>query len=290
MNVTIIGVPYKLDQPYAGMGKAPDVLLDAGLTQRLEALGCTTILVEMVDIPPSDEPQMERLGQLLARLGYEVARARAAGFFPLVLGGDCLTSLGTLAGLLNPAETGIAWFDAHGDFNTPEISISGYLGGMPLACAVGRGLDELRAAAKLNGTIAERNVALLGARDLDPLEEQALLASSVMLVRTESFAGDVSQVERAIHALGTLPQIYLHVDVDVLDPVEAPGVNYPADGGLQVAQLQEAVREVVGLGNLAAIGLTAVNPEKDIDGRTVASALHVIEAAFEKLQVMSAEC
>jgi len=285
MNITIIGVPYKLDQPYAGMGKAPDVLLDAGLAQRLEALGCTTILVEMIDIPPSDEPQLERLGQLLARLGYEVARARSAGFFPLVLGGDCLTSLGTLAGLLNPAKTGIAWFDAHGDFNTPEISISGYLGGMPLACAVGRGLDELRAAAKLKGTIAERNVALLGARDLDPLEEQALVASSVMLVRAESFAGDVSQVERAIHALGTLPQIYLHIDIDVLDPAEAPGVNYPAGGGLRVVQLQDAVREVVGLGNLAAIGLTAVDPEKDIDGRTVASALQVVEAAFEKLCV-----
>src|SRR5258707_1039632 len=200
------------------MGKAPDILLDAGLLQRLEALGCTTILAEMVDIPPSDEPRLERLGQLLARLGYEVARARAAGFFPLVLGGDCLTSLGTLAGLLKPAETGIAWFDAHGDFNTPEISISGYLGGMPLACAVGQGLDELRAAAKLNGTVAERNVALLGARDLDPLEEQALVASSVILVRAEEFAGDTSQVQRAIHALGTLPQVYLHVDIDVLDP------------------------------------------------------------------------
>ncbi|MFL5807744.1 MAG: arginase family protein [Roseiflexaceae bacterium] len=283
MQVTIIGVPYSLDRPYTSMGKAPDALLDAGLAQRLEALGCTTILAEVVDIPPSDEPRLVRLGHLLARLGYEVARARAAGFFPLVLGGDCLTSLGTLAGLLKPAETGIAWFDAHGDFNTPEISISGYLGGMPLACAVGHGLDELRAAAKLNGTVAERNVALLGARDLDPLEEQALVASSVMLVRAEEFAGDTSQVQRAIHALGTLPQVYLHVDIDVLDPVEAPGVNFPAAGGLRVAPLQEAVREVAGLGNLAAFALTAVDPEKDIDGRTVTSALAVIEAAFARL-------
>src|SRR5215510_9109193 len=109
MNVTIIGVPYMIDQPYAGMGKAPDALIDAGLGQRLETLGCSTILVEMIDIPPSDETREERLGHLLARLGYEVARARSAGFFPLVVGGDCLTSLGTLAGLLDPAETGIAW-------------------------------------------------------------------------------------------------------------------------------------------------------------------------------------
>jgi arginase len=287
MNVTIIGVPYSLDQPYTSMGKAPDALLDAGLAQRLEALGCTTILAEVVDVPPSDEPCLERLGHLLARLGYEVARARAAGFFPLVLGGDCLTAIGTLAGLLDPAETGIAWFDAHGDFNTPAISISGYLGGMALACAVGRGLDELRAAAKLNGTVAERNVALLGARDLDPLEEQALAASSVMLVRGTEFAAGVSEADRAIHALGALPQLYLHVDIDVLDPLEAPGATYPAAGGLRLAQLQDGVREVVGLGNLAAFAITAVDPEKDVDGRTVASALQVIEAAFARLREMS---
>jgi arginase len=288
MNVTIIGVPYSLDQAYQGMGKAPDALLDAGLVQRLEALGYTTILAEMIDIPPSDEPRLDRLGHLLVRLGYEVARARAAGFFPLVLGGDCLTSLGTLAGLLTPEETGIAWFDAHGDFNTPEISISGYLGGMALACAVGRGLDQLRAAAKLMDPIAERNVVLLGARDLDPLEEHALLASSVMLVRSESFAGDRSELDHAIHALGTLPQLYLHVDIDVLDPSEAPGISYPAAGGLRIGQLQEAVREVASLGNLAAFALTAVDPEKDVDGRTVAAALQVIETVFEKLHSGSA--
>src|SRR6266516_6017523 len=211
MNVTIIGVPYALDQPYTGMVKAPHALLDAGLVQRLEALGCTTILAEMVDIAPSEEPHEERLGHLLARLGYEVARAHAAGFFPLVLGGDCLTSLGTLAGLLDPAVTGIAWFDAHGDFNTPEISLSGYLGGMPLACAVGRGLDDLRARSKMAAPVAERNVALIGARDLDPLEERALAASSVMLVRASALDGDTADLDRAIHNLGALSQVYLHV-------------------------------------------------------------------------------
>jgi arginase len=280
MNVTIIGVPYALDQPYTGMGKAPDALIDAGLAQRLEALGCTTILVEMIDIPPSDEAREERLGHLLARLGYEVARARSAGFFPLVVGGDCLTSIGILSGLLDPATTGIAWFDAHGDFNTPEITISGYLGGMSLACAVGRGLDDLRERSKMAGVVAERNVALLGARDLDPLEERALAASSVMLVRASEFAGDSAKLERTIHALGTLPQVYLHIDMDVLDPVEAPGVDYPAAGGLQASQLQEAVRMVAGLGNVHALALTAVNPEKDVDGRTVSAALGVIEAAI----------
>src|SRR5689334_9790358 len=112
MNVTIIGVPYDLDRPYTGMGKAPDALLDAGLGQRLAALGCQTVLAEIVDIPDSDEPRETRLGHLLARIGYEVARSRAAGFFPLVVGGDCLVAIGVLAGLRDSASTGVAWIDA----------------------------------------------------------------------------------------------------------------------------------------------------------------------------------
>src|SRR6185503_8434310 len=145
---------------------------------------------------------------LLARIGYEVARSRAAGFFPLVVGGDCLVAIGVLAGLRDPANTGVAWIDAHGDFNTPETTTSGYLGGMPLACAVGRGLDELRAHAKLGAPVPERNVALIGARDLDPPEERALAASAVTLVRANELGDDPAPLGRALDALKTLPQLY----------------------------------------------------------------------------------
>ena len=120
----------------------------------------------------SDEPLATRIGRLMTKVGYEVARSRAAGFFPLIVGGDCLVALGAVSGLLDPPNTAVAWIDAHGDFNTPETTISGYLGGMPLACAVGRGLSELREQCKLTTPVPERNVALIGVRDLDPAEEQ----------------------------------------------------------------------------------------------------------------------
>jgi len=284
MNVAIIGVPYDLDQPHIGMGNAPDALLDAGLAQRLKAQGCETILAQLIDIPPSSEPREQRLGQLFARLGHEVARARAAGFFPVVLGGDCLTALGTLAGLLDPVSTGVVWCDAHGDFNTPEISPSGYLGGMPLACATGHTLDTLREHSRLIVPLPERNVLLIGARDLDPLEERALVGSSIKLVRAGDLDGDPATLSRALHDIGVLPQAYLHIDIDVVDPVEAPGVNYPAAGGLRVEQVRGIVRAVAGMGNLAALALTAVNPEKDSDGRTVRAALDLIEEAVVNVQ------
>jgi arginase len=284
LNITIIGVPYDLDQPYTGKGKAPDALLDRGLAQRLGDLGYTTVLAEMIDLPESDDPPVMRIGRLMAKVAYEVARSRAAGFFPLILGGDCLVALGAISGLLDPLNTAVVWLDAHGDFNTPETTISGYLGGMPLACAAGRGLEALREQCKQALPVPERNVALIGARDLDPAEERLLLESSVTLVRSPELMGDPAALDRALDELGSLAQLYLHVDIDVLDPVEAPGVDYPAAGGLRLADLTRIVERTAGLGNLAALALTAVNPEKDIDERTVAAGLAVIEAALKAVK------
>jgi arginase len=283
MNITIIGVPYDLDQPYIGKGKAPDALLDRGLAQRLGELGYTTVLAEMIDLPEGDDELVARIGRLMNKVGYEVARSRAAGFFPLIVGGDCLVSLGAVSGLLDPLNTAVAWVDAHGDFNTPETTISGYLGGMPLACLAGRGLSQLREQCKLLTPVPEQNIALIGARDLDPAEEQLLLGSSVALVRGSELERDSAALDRALQNLAGLPQLYLHVDIDVLDPVAAPGVDYPAGGGLSLAGLIQIVERAVGLGNIAALAITAVNPEKDVDQRTVSAALTVIDAALARV-------
>jgi arginase len=237
----------------------------------------------MVDLPDSDAPPLTRIGRLMTKVGYEVARSRAAGFFPLIIGGDCLVALGAVSGLLDPLNTAVAWVDAHGDFNTPETTISGYLGGMPLACLVGRGLGELREQSKLATPVPEHNVAIIGVRDLDTAEERQLLASSVMLVRGSQLERDPAVLDRALQSLSSLPQLYLHVDIDVLDPVEAPGVDYPVAGGLSPTMLAHIVQRTVSLGNVAALAITAVNPEKDIDGRTVIAALAVIEAALARV-------
>jgi arginase len=279
MQIAIIPVPYNLDEPRVGMGRAPEALLEAGLVPRIEALGCAAHVTPAVEIPDGDEPREQRIGLLLAGLGAEVARARAGGAFPLVLGGDCLTAVGTVAGLLDPGDTGIAWIDAHGDFNTPATTVSGYLGGMPLACIVGRGLDELRAATGMALPTPEENVALLGVRDLDAAEEELLGGSQVAVVRGDALGGGPRALAATLGALGERTQLYLHVDIDVLDPAAAPGVDFPAPGGLTLEELQSLVQRIAGMGNLAALALTAVNPEKDPEGRTTRAAVDVIVAA-----------
>jgi arginase len=278
MNIALLAVPYSLDAQESGMGRAPEALLEAGLVPRLEALGCAVSVATPVTIPVTGAPREERIGALLAALAAEVTRARAGGAFPLVLGGDCLTAIGTVAGLLDPDDTGIAWIDAHGDFNTPGTTISGYLGGMPLACIVGRGLDELRAATGLTPA-PEANVVLLGVRDLDPAEADLLAASQVTVVRGDALAGGLKALGPALALLGEHTQLYLHIDIDVLDPGVAPGVDFPAPGGLSLDSLHALVQQLAGMGNLAALALTAVNPEKDIAGQTVQAALDTIAAA-----------
>ncbi|MBS1965758.1 MAG: arginase family protein [Chloroflexi bacterium SZAS-1] len=278
MNVSLLAVPYNLDQLRVGMGQAPAALLQAGLAEQLAAQGHATLL-ETVSIPASDMPREECIGRIQAALAVVVTQARAAGRFPLVLGGDCLVALGTLAGLARPADTGIVWIDAHGDFNTPAISISGYLGGMPLACAVGHGLEALRDACGLM-PIAEQHVALVGVRDLDPLEAQALERSAVTVVPTQGVIDHSPKLDAILTSLAALPQIYLHIDIDVLDMAEAPGVDFPTSHGLHIEQLLWLVQQVAAQGKLAALALTAVNPTKDSGGRTVQAALQVISAAL----------
>jgi len=100
-------------------------------------------------------------------------------------------------------------------------------------------------------------------------------------VRGPALERDLAALDRALHGLSRLPQLYLHVDIDVLDPTEAPGVDYPVAGGLRLDELTRIVQRTVGLGNMAALAITAVNPEHDIDERTVVAALAVIEAALK---------
>lgn len=265
MHLTLIPSPFDLDQPLHRMGRAPAELLAAGLVNLLEEDGHMVDVMEReTDLGVGD--RLTRMGRNLAALAAAVSVARRAKHLPVILGGDCTTSIGVVAGLRRslPGELGITWFDAHGDFNTPEITISHYLGGMPLACCCGRGLDELRAAAGLHQPVNEAHVAVLGVRDLDPAEKDLLDSTAV-------------QRFEPAHVSRFTPQnipTYLHFDVDALDLAFAPGVSYPAPGGLAPQTAIDAARKVVP--HLAAFSLTAVNPEQDSSGQTVQTALQIL--------------
>ena len=270
MNLTLIPSPFFLDQHRQGMGRAPETLLAAGLVGALENDGHSVNVAERaVDLGDGD--RLTLMGRHLATLAEAVADARGAGRLPVILGGDCTLSIGVVAGLRRALseDFGIAWFDAHGDFNTPDTTISGFLGGMPLACCCGRGLETLREATRLTQPMNEAYVAILGVRDLDPAEKDLLDSTPVRRYAPDELAKFRAEARPT----------YLHFDIDVLDPQYAPGVNYPTPNGLTPEVALVAARLI--RPHLAALSLTAVDPEIDPTGLTVQTALSFLSAILQ---------
>jgi arginase len=205
----------------------------------------------------------------LARLYSSVARAVAESPEPaVVLSGDCMTPLAVLAGLQHAgAHPGLVWFDAHGDFHTEHTTTSGYLGGMPLAKAVGRGDMALATALGLV-PLLEDDVLLVDARDLDPAEVEALGASRV---RRAALGG-------VADALPDGP-LHVHVDLDVLDPALLSGLRFPATNGADHRAVSAAVREIVRLRHVSAVSIAATwRPEDSQRAQNDSALAAVIDA------------
>ena len=221
-----IKVPYHLDE------YVPD--LDIPL--RAQDLACG-------DLPPGDV--WDRLAFLYSEVSRAVADVAARGGCPVVVSGDCTTALGTVAGLHRASvDAGIVWFDAHGDLQTLETTASGYLGGLPLRLLVGY-RPELIAARLGLRAVPEHRVLLVGARDLDP-PETSYLASAQVRRR------EVASLRPADLPDGPL---YVHLDLDVIDGAEVPGLRLPVPGGPEPADVAHALRILVGTGRIAAVGV-----------------------------------
>jgi arginase len=175
-----------------------------------------------------------------------LADAVAATARPLLLSGDCPAGLAVVAGLQRRhREVAVVWLDAHGDFNTPAITISGYLGGMPVAMLAGRA-PELFADPLGLRPVREHNIVLAGARDLDPAEQDALAASQVR--RIPATAGAFGA---ALSELGGLP-VYLHLDVDIMDSNQVPGLRFPAGPGPALGDVENCLTAITASVNVVA--------------------------------------
>lgn len=215
-----------------------------------------------------DDP-IARMAALYAPLAGHVAEILEAGDRPVSFAGDCLSSLAVLAGLERAGiEATLLWFDAHGDFNTPETTPSGFLGGMPLAMAVGRGNLRLVEALGLS-PIPESSVILTDARDLDPGEREAVAGSRLTHVP------DVALLLERPPPAGPL---HVHFDTDIVDAAESPAQNYPVAGGPSAALMERVFRHVGGHGNVVAVSVSAWNPSLPGAGESRAISMALIEA------------
>ena len=251
MENRFILTPYYLDDPMLG----------------LEALAEPGWQINEPDL--SNPEQQLRMTRLYESLAATVAEHLASGFRPISTAGDCCSTIGVAAGLQRAGvDFLLIWLDAHGDFNTWETTPSGFLGGMPLATLVGRGEQTMPEGVGLL-SLAEGRILLMDARDLDPAEKTALLESEIVRLT------NVDDLIR--HPLPELP-IYVHIDVDIIDPREAPAMNYLAPGGPSVDELQEAFRYLARTGDIKAISMSTWNPELDSNGRTRKVCMNLLDS------------
>lgn len=276
MGITLIEAPIATGTTQKGMALAPERYEQAGAATALRAHGheVRTVRVE----PGPDREDLEAVVHGNIGLAAEVRRAADDADFPLVLGGACNICLGSMAGL-GAEQIGVVWLDAHGDFNTPETSSSGYFDGMPLAVLTGRGHKELRG--RIGGEIVpDGHVLHIGARDLDPEEGQNLHDSEILVVpaaamRETSISASLGP---ALEQLASrVDGVYLHLDIDVLDPAFAPAVNFPTPDGLPLDALEETLRLVSETLPLRAASLTAYDPTRDVDGTTLRTAMQAMQ-------------
>ena len=283
MNVHLIRVPYDSGQRDLRMGRGPTRFSEQGAADRLRRAGhhVTESVVEVaVPFPLEVGTSFALHGILSDRVGATVA----AGAFPLVLAGNCSTSLGTVSGIRagtpnDSRDVGVIWLDAHADFNTPETTTSGFLDGTSLAALTGQCWRALAGSIPGFRPVSDANVVLVGARDLDSAEEELLSRSRVTRIAAESLEtrGALAALDEALTALAQcVSRVYVHIDLDVHEPSLAQANQYAAPGGLRPETVRELVRVVSSRFQLAALALTAYDPAYDPADRMLAAGLELI--------------
>jgi arginase len=288
-TIRIVGAPLDLGQSRRGVDLGPTALRYAGLKSALIGLGYRVEdrgNIETVERDSlSEEPGLGFLRPVVDACEriYEASReAMADGALPLVLGGDHSIAVGTVGGVSHGCRTGVLWIDAHGDFNTPETSPTGNLHGMPLAALCGHGTPEFVNVGRPGPKLQPEDVVLFGVRDLDPGEQELIHRSGVIVytMRQIDERGVAPLAREALERLGHVDRIHLSLDMDSIDPREAPGVGTQVPGGLSYREghlLMELIAEHGGIGS---VDVVEVNPILDTRNQTAKLALGLLSSLF----------
>lgn len=277
MDISLIALPYDSGHEARRMGAGPARLLPA-LEGALRQAGHTTAttVVRVADELPAE---INFAFTLYRALAAQVRVAQQQEQFPLVLAGNCGAALGVVAGV-GADRSGIVWLDAHGDFNTPETSTSGFLDGMGLAILTGQCWRPLAASVPGLVPVAPTRVVHIGGRDFGQAELAALQQTGVQLVAPEHLTGaEPPALHAALTQLATqVPECYLHLDLDVLDAELVGRANsYAQPGGLTVEQVLSVVRAVQQHLRITALTLASYDPLADTDGQVLAAAVRIAQ-------------
>jgi arginase len=297
-RVRIIGAPCGFGASVAGVDLGPAAMRVAGLRRRVEGLGYEVrdagdLRVECTAEPPPPGEKLRFLREITAtceRLAVDVRTALEGGELPVVLGGDHSIAIGSVSGVTSfyagRGETvGLIWFDAHADMNTPETSPSGNIHGMPLAVLLGHGAPELTGIEGFSPKLDPRLCAHIGARDVDPGERELIqkLGIRFFTMREIDERGMSACVDEAIHIASQATAGYhVTLDVDALDPGDAPGSGTVVRGGLTYREAHLAMEKIAEAGGALALEVVEINTALDINNRTAELGVELILSGLGK--------
>jgi arginase len=280
-RVRLIPVPCGLGARDKRCGAGPQALLDGGLIERLVARGALVRIGPAV--VPGAGPMFRVIADVCGRLAREVHAVLTEDEFPLVIGGDHSCAVGTWSGAAKAigmrGPIGLVWIDAHMDSHTPGTSHTGRPHGMPVAALLGRGDGQLAQ----HGALSPAHVCLVGVRSFEPEEAELVARIGLRVITVEEVLerGIAAALGEAVRIASTGTAAYgISLDLDAVDPREAPGVGTPVAGGIAAAELVEALRPLARDERLAGFELVEYNPALDVDGRTAALAEELLAAVL----------
>lgn len=294
----MIGVPLDLGQSRRGVDMGPSAVRVAGLEARLEALGHVVedggnIAVAIPEQKKEGHANAKYLKEITAtcsKLADLVLKTLEAGMVPLCLGGDHSMGAGTVAGVAEfhrrqNQKIGLIWIDAHTDLNTPDSSPSGNVHGMPLAAIMGLGPPELANIFNFAPKVQPQNCVLVGVRDIDAIEKAHVHRAGieVLTMRDIDERGMRTVMEEALRMAGRDTAGYhVSLDMDWVDPEDAPGVGTPVRGGATYREAHLAMEIIADHGRLLSMEIVEVNPVIDEHNRTADLAVELALSAFGK--------
>jgi arginase len=297
-KISIVGVPMDLGVDRRGVDMGPSALRYADLNERLQALGhevhdmgdLDVIIPETRHFGDPKAKYLKEIADACTQLANLVLQIRQEGRTPLVLGGDHSIAVGTVSGVSecfrrSGTKIGLIWFDAHADFNTPEISPSGNVHGMPMAAIMGYGPVELTHIFGFSPKILPEHAVQIGIREVDPQERELVKKSGIRVFTMKEIdrRGIGAVMDEAVSIVSRNTDGFaVTLDADFLDPYESPGVATPVRGGADYREAHLAMEIIADTKKMVSFEITEINPILDVHNKTAHFGMELILSAFGK--------
>jgi len=263
MDVTVLTIPYDSGHLESRLGRGPGYLLEQGLHRTIAQSGHDVQVLDVRATHPHPPREISTTFSLCQQLAQSVKTESRRRRFPILLTGNCISSVAVVAGL-GGANLGILWLDAHGEFNTPETTESGYLDGMGISVMTGTCWKRLSARIPGYSAIDPKTIIHVGGRSFDKGEHERLTDTGVCVIRSADF--DTNSLVSAVRDLTKqVERLYVHVDLDVIDSQEISLSDFAEPDGLSVEQIRQTIQCAADQLPIAGVGVAGFDPSYDTD-------------------------